>query len=69
MNKIIKQTGEYLSNKFTGENGTWELVATESNNSKAIDCIDEFKNIKTGQRLTTSREKVLLMAEAGTIFL
>lgn len=81
-NKIIDQTGAYLSEYFTGDNGTWRLVGSESSGdteyskkpkqwyeSTIASTIDEFVNIKTGERIETTRIKVYNKAESGAIFL
>ena len=67
MNNIIKANGEYLTNTFTGDNGTWLLVGTESKSSKPMECKDEFRNVTTGKRITVPRLSVYNMAELGSI--
>lgn len=55
MNLIITQKGEYLSNSFTGKNGTWDLVGTaapDNDRDNATKCKDHFVNKITNERLT-----------------
>jgi len=66
-NNIIKANGEYLTNTFTGANGTWTLVGTENKGSKPMECKDEFRNVTTGKRMTVTRLSVYNMAEAQSI--
>lgn len=68
MNKIITLKGEYLANSFTGSNGTWNLVGTESDpvSNKPLDALDTFKNRK-GELNTVKRSIVLKLAEEGKI--
>ena len=82
-NLIIDQSGMYTSTTFTGENGSWSLVGSESSGdspyskkkstswlqTSIANIVDEFLNIKTGERLITTRGKVYKAAESGAIFL
>jgi len=81
-NQIINEQGMYTSLQFTGSNGTWVLVGSESSGDSEYSktekkwyessigkTIDTFRNTKTGERLETTRMKVYKSAESGTIFL
>jgi len=68
MNDIIRSTGEYMSNFFKGENGTWSIVSTEGTDS-ALNALDTFRNQKTGDFKTIKRSKVYDLAEKGIIYL
>lgn len=67
MNNILKPNGEYITTSFTGANGTWQLVGTESRGNTPMQCKDEFRNISTGKRMTVTRLSVYSMAESGSI--
>jgi hypothetical protein len=67
MNPIIKHSGEYLTNYFVGEKGTWEIVSTDSGEGGPMTCIDTFLNRTTGDKLPVKREKVFIWAESGSI--
>jgi len=81
-NQIIDQSGSYTATQFTGSNGTWILVGSQSSGDseysrKPINwkqtsvggTVDEFKNKATGEYMSTTRLKVYQAAEAGSIFL
>lgn len=81
-NQIIDNDGAYLSTTFSGANGTWLLVGSESSGDSAYSkkpiswmatsvaqTIDEFKNTSSGERMTTTRIKVYKAAQSGAIHL
>ena len=81
-NSIIDNTGCYLTNQFKGENGTWILIGSESSGdtgyasksrkwteNSIASTKDEFKNVDTGELMTTTRIKVYRKAEEGSIHL
>lgn len=69
-NQLITPQGEYLHTQFTGSNGTWRLIGSETNpaSPKAMDTIDTFTN-GAGQYTTTTRRKVAELYEAKKISL
>jgi len=69
MNQIIKHNGEYLTNYFTGTQGTWDIIATESGTGGVMTCTDTFKSRNTGELMPVSREKIYKWAESGAITL
>lgn len=80
MNDIINQKGEYTLMRFTGENGTWDLIGSEYHQEGDFEkkynswldgsvgkTIDSFLNRKTGKYLSLSRKKVYKYAEDRNI--
>jgi len=67
MNNIIKPNGEYITTTFTGKSGTWVLIGSECKGRTAMECQDEFKNVKTGERMTLTRLAVYEQAELSNI--
>lgn len=59
-NEIISKEGMYLRIpvQFTGKNGTWKLIGSKSIGFKAIETIDTFKNIQTGEYIDVTRGNV-----------
>ena len=68
MNKIVTSKGEYLTNKFTGVNGTWKLIGSNCSVNKPMKCIDTFKNDITNEYVSIVREKVFEFADKGSIW-
>jgi len=62
MNSILTPQGEYLKTTFTGSNGDWMLVESESAGSKATSCKDTFTNGK-GLYITKTRLEIYRWAE------
>lgn len=71
MNNIIKPNGEYLTSFFSGEQGRYKLTGTKNNPDSrkwgALDAIDTFKNIDTGEFKDIIRSDVFDKAEKGLI--
>lgn len=66
-NKLIDGYGAYLHTTFTGENGTWTLVATETDcNDGVMQTLDTFKSDK-GEYKTMTRNEVDRLFELGKI--
>lgn len=67
---LITPQGEYIQTTFTGSNGTWRLIGSESSaeNSKPMDTVDTFTNGK-GQYNTLARRKVADLFKQQKIFL
>lgn len=53
--------------KFETDSGIWEVVGTESTGKGLNNCIDEIKNIKTGERITRTRLQLFNLQEQGKI--
>jgi hypothetical protein len=62
--------GEYISTSFTGSNGTWHLIGTESPSpeSKPLDSLDTFSNGQ-GKFNTITRRKVAQLYQEKKIFI
>lgn len=71
MNNIIKPNGEYLTSFFNGIQGRYKLTGIKSNpdNKKwgAMDSIDTFKNIDTGEFKDILRSDLFNKAELGEV--
>lgn len=67
---LISPQGEYIHTSFTGSNGTWKLIGTESpsDNSKPMDVLDTFSNGK-GKLNTITRRKVVELYTSKKIWL
>ena len=73
MNDIIKPNGEYLSSYFNGEQGRYKLTGTSNNPDQkqwqAMNAIDTFKNIDTGEFKDIKRSDVFDKAEKKLIWI
>lgn len=65
--KILNDDYSYQNATFKGENGIWRCVGTKSNGRYVKDCIDTFKNDKTGEFLECKRETILNLEIEGKI--
>lgn len=70
-NEIVTEDGYLLVNTFSGSNGVWVLIGTESTSDKrgsAKECIDEFKNEALGKYKKIVRSDLYDMAEDKKIY-
>lgn len=77
--KLFNSSGSYLYSEFTGKNGKWKLVGTESTEDtdfaqRSLDwtdtcigsCLDTFKN-EEGRYETKPRYKIKQLFDEGKI--
>ncbi len=82
MNNIVTPTGEYIKTVFVkpfetddthaqGIDRVWKLIGSRNNKDpkkwKAINAVDEFRCIQTGEYLEAVREQIYNLAELGKI--
>lgn len=64
---LINPDYSYNYNQFTGNNGTWKLIAIDGSPRLSRDAVDTFTNIETGRVVETVRHKVYRLAIEGKI--
>lgn len=70
-NKLIDQHGAYKENGFTGVNGAWVIIQSESTSDargSVMQTLDTFKSEK-GEYKTMKRSQVDELFELGKIWL
>lgn len=68
-NNLIDERGAYKKTSFTGSNGTWNLISSESSGDQkgsVMNTIDTFKSDK-GDIKSLSRKEVDALYESGKI--
>lgn len=67
MSKLVNKDGSINIIEFRTQSGVWRVVGTESTGKGLENCIDEMRNIKTGEYIKRTRLQLKELEDKGYI--
>ena len=67
MSKLVNKDGSINLIKFRTATGTWRIIGTESTGQGLENCIDEMRNVETGEYIKRTRMQLKKLEDEGYI--
>lgn len=69
MSRLVNDDGSINIIKFRTATGTWRIIGTESTGKGMENCIDEMRNLNTGEYIKRTRLQLRELEDKGYITL
>lgn len=67
--RLIQSDGSISLEPFRTQSGVWKVIGTESTGKGLENCIDEMRNVKTGEYIKRTRLQLKELEDKGYITL
>lgn len=67
MSRLVNDDGSINLIEFRTSTGTWRIIGTESTGRGLENCIDEMRNLKTGEYVKRTRLQLKELEDKGYI--
>lgn len=67
LKRLIQSDGSISLEPFRTQSGTWRIVGTESTGKGLENCIDEMRNLDTGEYIKRTRMQLKKLEDEGYI--
>jgi len=67
MSKLVNDDGSINIIEFKTATGTWRIIGTESTGKGLDNCIDEMRNLETGEYVKRTRLQLKELEDKGYI--